>query len=70
MKCGYSVTFEFETQQPITIKGEATGTTVRTIAARAIDDALEQSEKKMIWSSIVILIMRNPTELEKPKEEE
>ena len=65
MECNYSITFEFETSQPITAKGTSKGTTIRTVAARAIDDATEKNPK-LKWSSIVIVIDR----IDKVKEDE
>ena len=69
MKCKYSITFEFEISQPITVKGNAQGTSIRTVAARAIDDAVKQNPKSK-WSSIVILIERELKEVESEIEEE
>jgi len=57
MKCKYSITFEFDTAQPITVHGEAEAGSVRTVAARALDDATEK-HKNIQWSSVVILIER------------
>ena len=53
----YNVTFEFETLPPVTERGYAEGVSVRTIAARAVDDAI-QKNPNMRWSSIVILIFK------------
>lgn len=63
MECNYSITFEFETSQPITEKGSAKGTSVRTVAARAIDDATTKNPK-LKWSSIVIVLERKDAEKE------
>ena len=68
MKCNYSITFEFDTASPITVKGEAEATSVRTIAARALDDATERNPN-LKWSSLVILIDRKEKEPIKEKEE-
>jgi len=68
MKCNYSITFEFSTGQPITEKGTATGTSVRTVAARAIDDAVEKNPN-IKWSSVVILLDRGNKETEKETED-
>jgi hypothetical protein len=57
MKCNYSVTFEFEISQPITVKGKIEATSIRTIAARALDDATEKN-KGVRWSSIVLVLER------------
>lgn len=57
MKCKYSISFEFETAQPITEKGTSVGTSVRTVAARAIDDAVKKNAN-VKWSSIVIVLER------------
>lgn len=58
MKCKYSLTFEFEAAQPITVKGKSEGTSIRTVAARALDDATT-AHPGVNWSSIVLLIERN-----------
>ena len=68
MKCNYSITFEFSTGQPITERGDATGTSVRTVAARAIDDAVEKNPN-LKWSSVVILLDRINKEKEIETEE-
>lgn len=59
MKVKYAVTFEFMVRQPITVRGEAEAGSIRTLAARAIDDA-EQSDidSHRNWSSISILLDR------------
>ena len=57
MKCKYAVTFEFMTQQPITERGETEAKSVRTISARALDDATIKNPG-LKWSSIVILLER------------
>jgi hypothetical protein len=57
MKCKYAVTFEFVQQAPITERGESEAGALRTIVARAIDDATEK-QKGLRWSSVSILIER------------
>jgi hypothetical protein len=69
MKCKYSVTFEFETAQPITVRGEVIGTSIRTVAARALDDAVEAHPKTM-WSSIVLLVERSAKDIKEPENKE
>jgi hypothetical protein len=69
MKCKYSLTFEFETAQPITVKGEATARNVRTVLARAADDATDR-HKFMNWSSLVIVLERDVQDKEVEKEVE
>jgi hypothetical protein len=64
MKCNYSISFEFETTHPITEKGTARGTSARTVAARAIDDAVEKNPN-LNWRSIVIVLERENPENEK-----
>jgi hypothetical protein len=57
MKCKYSLTFEFEVEQPITCRGEIEATSIRTIVARAVDDAVEKNPNTK-WSSVVVVIER------------
>lgn len=57
MKCQYVVTFEFNTLPPITERGDIEATSIRTIAARALDDATTKNPN-MQWSSIVLVISR------------
>jgi len=68
MKCKYSISFEFETSQPITEKGEITASSIRTVAARALDDATNKNPN-VNWSSIVLMIERVPKD-KAAKEEE
>lgn len=71
MKCKYSLTFEFEVSQPTTVKGESKGTSVRTVAARALDDAVEK-HPGVSWSSLVLVLEREdeiPVESVKEKDE-
>jgi hypothetical protein len=58
MKCKYSVTFEFEVSKPITVTGEASGSSARTVIARAVGDAVKKN-KNMRWSSIVAVIEKD-----------
>ena len=57
------VTFEFETAAQITEKGYAKGTSVRTVAARALDDATEKN-KNVNWSYLVVVLERIVDEIE------
>jgi len=57
MKCDYSLTFEFETAKPITDKGTVNASSVRTVAARALDDAIAKNPN-INWRSIVLVIER------------
>lgn len=61
MKCKYKVTFEFDTEQPITENGTIEAGSIRTIVARAVDNAVDKNPRCK-WSSIVVLIER--TEIE------
>jgi len=65
MKSKYAVTFEFNERQPLTYRGIAMATSIRTLAARAIDLAIEDNKKderedtsKGHWSSICIVLDR------------
>ena len=57
------MTFEFETSQPITVKGTAIAGSVRTVLARAADDATEK-HPNLKWSSLVIVLERDNKEKE------
>lgn len=57
MKCRYSITFEFETIAPLTTTGTVTASSLRTISARAIDDAISKNPG-LNWTSIVIVLER------------
>jgi hypothetical protein len=57
MTCKYSLTFEFDEIAPITVKGEVTALDVRTILARAADDAKEK-HPNVKWQSLVIVLER------------
>jgi hypothetical protein len=58
MKCSYSITFEFQLEPPITEKGISKGSSLRTIVARAVDDATTKNPN-VHWTSVVVLIQRN-----------
>lgn len=58
MKCNYAVTFEFNINAPITIRGESEAISLRTVVARAIDDAVEKNPS-LNWNSISVLIERS-----------
>ncbi len=58
MKCKVSVTFEYSTRQPDTVRipmVEASGP--QTIAARAVREAKRQA-RPINWSSVVVLVDR------------
>ena len=57
MKCKYAVTFEFLTNPPITERGDCEAGSIRTVAARAIDDAIDKNPS-LNWSSVSVLIER------------
>lgn len=57
MKSNYAITFEFMTSQPITHRGEISASSVRTLAARAIDEAVK-ANPNLNWSSICIVLDR------------
>lgn len=61
MKCKYSLSFEFETDSPITVKGNIEAGSIRTIVARAVDDAIDKNPRCK-WSSIVVVIERDKIE--------
>lgn len=57
MKYKYAVTFEFDTQKPITDRGEIYASSLRTASARAIDNSIS-NHPNMQWASVCILIER------------
>ena len=57
MKCKYSLTFEFDTAQPITVKGEVDALKIHTIAQRAVKDAVKKNPN-INWRSLVIVFER------------
>ena len=57
MTCDYSFTFEFDTQAPVTVQGTVSAGQLRTIAARAIDDAVK-AHPGLVWRSVVLVVER------------
>ncbi len=57
MDCQFSFTFEFETSQPLTLKGCASGGKPRTIAHRAFTEAAA-AFPGVRWSSCVLVLER------------
>jgi len=57
MKCRYSMSFEFNVEAPLTVRGEVTATSVRTLAARALDEATDK-HPGVKWSSICLVLER------------
>lgn len=69
MKVKYAVTFEFNVQLPLTVRGEVEAGSPRTCAARAIDEAQEK-HKGVRWNSMSILLERLDMESEKETDNE
>ena len=62
MKVKYSVTFEFETQPPVTHTGTVAGSTTPTVVKRAVKEAMD-AHPGLSWSSFVcVLLERLPEE--------
>jgi hypothetical protein len=57
MKCKYTVSFEFDTEQTITERGICEAGSLRTIVARAVDNSIEKNPNTK-WSSVVVVIER------------
>jgi len=55
MKVTYSVTFEFLTTAPVIHRGIISAISPRTLAARAIDEAIEKNPN-LNWRSLVIYL--------------
>jgi hypothetical protein len=57
MKVKYAVTFEFQVNAPITVRGEVEAERAPTAARRAIEEAMDQNPN-LKWSSISVLLER------------
>lgn len=56
MKINYSVTFEFETRPPVTLKGTVEGGRASTCASRAIQLA-QKALTPVNWTSAVCVLL-------------
>lgn len=61
MRCLVSVTFEFDSNPPLTWRGHVTATGVQTIASRAVQKAKREYPNRG-WSSIVICVLERSGE--------
>jgi hypothetical protein len=57
MTCAYSLTFEFETQKPLTVRGEVTGSRLPSCIRRASEAAM-LAHPQVNWTSVVVLLER------------
>jgi len=57
MVLDYVITFEFETEPPITTRGKVEALEIQTCAQRALMKAKEAHPRKA-WSSIVVVLTR------------
>lgn len=53
----YVVTFEFSEQAPVTVRGTISASSVRTMAARAVDEAVAQRPGTR-WTSLLVALDR------------
>jgi hypothetical protein len=52
----YSITYEFDTREPMTHKGTSTAGSVATAMARAMREA-QKALKPVAWSSLVCVVL-------------
>jgi hypothetical protein len=56
MKCLVTVTFEFDTNPPLTWRGHVTATGIQTIVSRAVSQAKREYPNRG-WSSLVVCVL-------------
>lgn len=67
MKCKYSLTFEFEVEQPLTTTGIMEAKKLRTVAMRAINEGTKK-HKGVKWSSFVLVLEKLDDTVEEANE--
>lgn len=61
MTVKYAVTFEFETQPPVTHRGTVSGSRATTVVKRAVDEAVS-AHPGLNWSSMVCVLLERVEE--------
>ena len=55
MEADYAVTFEFDSAPPVTVRGHVDANMVRTVFARAVDEAVTKAPGAR-WRSMSVLL--------------